>query len=175
MARSSSAGSEFQRRPQAETIRDPAWALIGQALSGLVDGSKPTAASGREWQGRVELVLPRPALREMWGETLGQLVLSPVRAEVRLLVDARRDTTRLPCAVRAQMATGQAPFVIVSPVPSQPYLQRYLLLWSRVLEVAVQVGHGCLRRLGSLVVRRSFEGRTLRSGVCHYWLWSRLA
>ena len=35
-ARGNGAGRDFQRRPQAETIKGPAWVLIGQALGGLV-------------------------------------------------------------------------------------------------------------------------------------------
>ena len=38
-ARGSGTGSDFQRRPQAETIKGPAWMLIGQALGGLVERS----------------------------------------------------------------------------------------------------------------------------------------
>ena len=35
----SGAGSDFQCRPEAESLKGPAWGLIGQALSGLVEGS----------------------------------------------------------------------------------------------------------------------------------------
>ena len=38
-ARGSGTESDFQRRPQAETIKGPAWVLIGQALGGLVERS----------------------------------------------------------------------------------------------------------------------------------------
>ena len=37
--RGSGTGSDFQRRSQAETIKGPAWMLIGQALGGLVERS----------------------------------------------------------------------------------------------------------------------------------------
>ena len=67
------AGRDFQRRP-AQTVRSPAWALMGQARGVMVDGPKAEAASGREWQGAqsgpgaAELVSPGPALGEMQGE-----------------------------------------------------------------------------------------------------------
>ena len=35
--RGSGVGSDFQRRPMAETVRGPAWALIGQAYGFIVD------------------------------------------------------------------------------------------------------------------------------------------
>ena len=39
VAHSSDVGFDFQRRPQAETVRDTAWALIGQACGVMVDRS----------------------------------------------------------------------------------------------------------------------------------------
>ena len=40
-ARGSGAGGDFQRKSSAETVRGPAWVLIVQALSIMVDGSNP--------------------------------------------------------------------------------------------------------------------------------------
>ena len=52
LSRGSSVGSEFQRRSQAETVRGSAWALIGQALGGLVERSKAEGGVRRGVAGR---------------------------------------------------------------------------------------------------------------------------
>ena len=51
-ARGSGVGSDFQRRPQAETIKGPAWVLTGQALGIMVDRSKAVGAVRRGAAGR---------------------------------------------------------------------------------------------------------------------------
>ncbi len=43
-ARGSGAGSDFQRRPEAESVKGPAWGLIGQAWGVIVDRSNAEGA-----------------------------------------------------------------------------------------------------------------------------------
>ena len=70
-ARGGGVGSDDQRESLAEVVRCPACALIGLACGSMVDRSTPRTAAGREGQdsqsrpGRVEPVLPGPALDEM--------------------------------------------------------------------------------------------------------------
>ena len=40
-ARGNGIGSDFQHKSPAETVRGPAWVLMGQALGIMVDGSNP--------------------------------------------------------------------------------------------------------------------------------------
>ncbi len=41
-------GSDFQRRPLAETVRSPAWALVGQAWGVMVDRSNAAVGVRKE-------------------------------------------------------------------------------------------------------------------------------
>ena len=50
-ARRSGVGSDHQRKSPAETVKYPAWALIGQAWGVRWTGQTPSAALGREGQG----------------------------------------------------------------------------------------------------------------------------
>ena len=50
--RGSGSGSDFQRRSPAGTVRGPAWALIGQVLGVMMDGSSPEGGVRKGGAGR---------------------------------------------------------------------------------------------------------------------------